>query len=135
VSTAPTPPVDFITAELWECDGCGYTDRLQAVNAHVEDCAYWADGTPKHIADVVCWGALLVGSTIWLQWHFEDVHPMHGIVGMIRDTVARFGMDDICGDPGEDDWNEDCSCPRWGNPSWPHRNSCPLAGDDAEDGP
>jgi hypothetical protein len=92
MSTASTP-IDYLTAELWECDGCGYVDRLQAVNAHINHSCYWPDGTFKDDADVVCWGALLIGGAAWCAWHFEDIHPMNGLSAIINDTIVRQDMD------------------------------------------
>jgi hypothetical protein len=94
VSATSDPRVDWITAELWECDGCGFTDRLQAVNEHIVESAYWADGTFKDPDDVVCWSALQVGSDVWCRWHFDGLDPVHGLIAIMRDDIRRHGLDE-----------------------------------------
>jgi hypothetical protein len=80
--------IDYSAVELWECLGCGYTDALQAVNAHVLQSATWADGTLRDIADVVCTGAVRVDVD---GDGDSDVFTDTGLYDMMRTELAVNG--------------------------------------------
>jgi hypothetical protein len=86
--TTPAPQIDYLTDELWECDGCGLVDRQQAVNAHIIEQAYWPDGTLKAAADARCLQAYQVGGPIW-----NDVQSVEGEY-LIRDYIRKEGHPD-----------------------------------------
>lgn len=75
---------------LWECDGCGMLDTYEAVNDHIVRVNRLADGSLRPPQDVVCWGAMQVGSPAWNAWHFEGIHPMRYVMANLRHIAARF---------------------------------------------
>jgi hypothetical protein len=59
------------------------------VEDHIRDVSTYADGTMREPQDVVCWGAMLVGSEIWVDYHVKGIHPMTYVVAMVVKEVCN----------------------------------------------
>lgn len=77
-------------ADLWECDGCGFTGTEAEVGAHVIQVNTLPNGELKDVPDVVCWGSMKVGESAWVDYHIHGVHPMDTIADRIVEDLRRF---------------------------------------------
>lgn len=91
-------------------------DRIVAV-VDTDPSVIW-DATVRGV-DAVMWDT---PDNRHFSWHFrattEDV--VHGLQRRLKEWRDRAAFND-----------PHCTCPQWGNPSWPHRHGCPAVKEEA----
>jgi hypothetical protein len=78
--------------EIYECDGGDFIGTEDEAVAHVLSVSTNKDGTLKATPDVVCWGAMRVGSPVWMDFHFKGIHPMKLVMEMVVDAAKSTGQ-------------------------------------------
>jgi hypothetical protein len=80
--------------ELWQCDGtgCSFIGTEEEVNEHVLSKATYPDGNFKPAEEIVCWGALQVGSEAWNKYVFDGIHPMTMVGKLITKACTDLGI-------------------------------------------